>query len=261
MRWYKVSALVHRDFMILKNMKYKPVEFFYLPLTTIIIWGLFSLYIQEKAVEAGLIVLVINVFWSFAQTAQSATNLSMMEDTWSGSLKHVFVSGISGTEYLAARIISSAVISAAMVAVLLGISLFVFNVQIIASHFPQVMLFALLTLVASMGLAVFVAGMILVLGKEYGFLAWSAMQAFILLSAPFYPVSIFPEAVQPVAWAMPFTNIFEGLRQLIGTGSVSASVMINGSAVAFLYFIAFIPFYSYVFRRAKRNGNLVRMGN
>jgi len=203
---------------------------------------------------------VINIFWSFAHTAQNTVNVSMMEDTWSGSLKHIFVSGISNLEYIIARMISSAMISIVMVLVLLYMSLYVFGTQIIATHFPLVITFVALTMISSMGLAAIVAGMILAMGREYGFLSWTAIEGFILLSAPFYSVSIFPSFVQPISWAMPFTNVFEGVRQLITTGAVSNIFLVNGAIVSVAYLAISLPFYTLVFKRAKKNGNLVRMG-
>ena len=132
--------------------------------------------------------------------------------------------------------------------------------QLIATEFPVLMIFVALTLVASLALAVIVAGLILSTGREYGFLSWTAIEAFILLSAPFYPTAIFPGIVQPVTWIMPFTNIFEGVRLLVTSGIVDPRFLINGAIVSFGYLILSFPFYLIMFKRARKNGNLVRMG-
>ena len=261
MKWYKISALIYREMRIFRNMRYKPIEFFYFPIVTVMIWGMFSVFVRDQAAEAGLIVLIVNVFWSFAHTAQNSINVAMLDDVWSGSLKNILVSGISSMEYLIARMITSLMISMAMVFILLGFSLYLFNAYIIATHFSTIILFIALTIISSLALAAFVAGMILILGKEYGFLSWTAMEVFVLLSAPFFPVSLFPEILQPISWAMPFTNIFEGLRYLITTGSVEITYIVNGAIVSFIYLFLSFPFYKLVFEQAKKRGNLVRLGN
>jgi ABC-2 type transport system permease protein len=259
MKLYKVLALVYNDMRVFRNMKYKPVELFYFPITTIIIWGLFSTFVRDRALEAGLIVLVVNIFYSFAQSAQSGVNRTMMEDMWSSALKHIFVSGITSTEYILARMISSAVFSLVMVAIILGLSFYAFGAAVIVVSFAAVMTFIVLTLLASMALSILVAGMILNAGREYGFLSWTSIQIFVLLSAPFYPVEIFPQFLQPVAWAMPFTSIFEGVRHLISTGAVGAGTFVNSLAVTTAYAIFSFAFYTLSFRRARRNGTLARI--
>ena len=260
MRLYKIWAMMFREFKIFMNLRYKPIEMLYLPITTIIIWGLFSLSLKSSALETGLVVLIVEIFWSFAYIAQSATNLGMMDDSWSGSLKNIFVSGISSMEYLVSRIISSALTALAMMFVILAIAYYVFNAYIIALNLPLILSFMMITLLGSIALSAMIAGLILYLGKEYGFVSWTALQIFILLSAPFYPVAIFPELMQPIAWLMPFTNVFEGLRTLISTGAVNTVYLINGFLISLAYIAIGILFYLHVFKQAKKNGNLVKLG-
>ncbi|MBC7189072.1 hypothetical protein H5U35_02495, partial [Candidatus Aerophobetes bacterium] len=95
MRWYKISALIFRDFVIFTRSQWRLVEFFYFPITTVIIWGFFALFAREFAKEAGLMILLVSVFWSYSYICQSTINLQMNEDIWSGSLKQVLSSGIS----------------------------------------------------------------------------------------------------------------------------------------------------------------------
>ena len=98
MKWHKIAALMYVDFLLIKNSKWRLIEAFYFPLTTVLIYGLFALSVQSHALEAGLIVLVVNIMWAFAQIAQSHVNLAINEDSWSGSLKQIFISGISDFE-------------------------------------------------------------------------------------------------------------------------------------------------------------------
>jgi len=67
--------------LIFIRSKWKVVEFFYFPITTIVIWGLFAMYTKGFAVETGLMVLGINIFWSYSFISQSTINLQMCEDS------------------------------------------------------------------------------------------------------------------------------------------------------------------------------------
>ena len=102
----RLSALVYRDLLLHTRMKWRIAEILYFPITTIIIWGLFALYSKTIAIEAGMVVLSVNVFWQFAYLAQSTANMSIMDDTWSGSFRQLMLSGITEVEYISARLIS-----------------------------------------------------------------------------------------------------------------------------------------------------------
>ena len=257
LRLNKIRALIYRDFIILTRAKWRLVEAIYFPITTIIIWGFFALYSRQIAVEAGLIVLVINIFWNFAYIAQSTANLQVMEDTWSGSLKQVLLSGISEFEYLFARLITATIISLIVMLLIL-----IFSFIFVPEVFTQPLLLAeltLITLIGSLALAVIIAAVYISAGREYGFLAWTALQLFILLSAPFNPIEIFPKVMQYIAMIMPFTFIFEAARNLVITNTINPSLLWQSFLVVSIYFIIGWPLYHFAFKRARKTGGLVRI--
>ncbi len=258
MRWYKIRALMFRDLRVYMRSKWRIVDFLYFPVTTVIIWGLFAIYSREFAMEAGLMILVVNVFWSFSYLSQSTTNHSMNEDSYSGSLKQLLVSGISEFEYLLARIFSSAITSLFIMCILLSVSFF-FGFVILVENLGVVAVLTAITLMASIALSVVVAALIIFLGRAYGFLAWTLLQAFILLSAPFFPLEILPAGVQTVALGMPYTRVFMGVRSLVSTGIISNMLLFEGFLVSLAYLIIAFPLYKLSFRRARRTGELVRM--
>jgi len=257
MKWYKVKALIFRDFLIFIRSKWRLVEFFYFPVTTVIIWGLFALYTRKFTAETGLMVLVVNVFWSFSYICQSTVNLQMNEDIWSGSLKQVLASGISEFEYIFSRIISSALISMIVMVIMLFVAgYFGFPVK---DKLPPILFLTGITLLGSVALSVIIAAFIIFLGRDYAFLAWTILQLFILLSAPLFPVEILPPVLQVVAFFMPFTKLFVGIRELTGKGMVSSKTLLESAGVAFIYLCFSFPLYFRAFKRAKLTGRLVKM--
>lgn len=248
---------MYRDFIILTRAKWRLVEAFYFPLTTIIIWGFFALYSKQIAAEAGLIVLVINIFWNFAYIAQSTANLQIMEDTWSGSLKQVLLSGINEFEYMIARLFTAIIISVGVMFLILLLS-YSFAPELFA-HTGQLAVLALITLLGSIALSVIIAAVYIATGREYGFLAWTALQLFILLSAPFNPVEIFPAIMQYIAYVMPFTFVFEAARMLVTANAVPDALLTKAFIVVLIYFIIGWPLYYFAFKRARRTGGLVRI--
>lgn len=258
MRRHKISALMFRDYKIFSRSKWRFVQLFYFPLSTVIIWGLFALFAQTFSAEAGLMVLAVNVFWSFSYLAQSTTNMQMNEDHWSGSFHQVMSSGFTEFEYLFARVITSTVSSVIVMVFMIATAL-AFGLWIFIEQWGLVVVLSGISLLGSIALSIIVAGLIMLFGREYSFLAWTILQIFILLSAPLYPIEILPEAFQTVAHAMPFTPVFEGVRELIPTGTISADVLFRGISSVLVYLVISLPLYYYAFKRARKNGMLARM--
>lgn len=252
MKMYKVKALVYVDFKIFANAKGRLAEFLYFPITTVILWGLFSKFVEGVALEAGLVVFVANIFWTFAYLAQSTVNMQVNEDSWSGSMKQILITGISEFEYLFARVISSSIVSLLVIGVMLALSYYGFGLTLLATDFDSIILLSLVTLVASLGLAILVAAIIFMAGIEYAFLGWTSSQVFLLLSAPFYPTTIYPPAVQPLVWAMPFTAIFENVRYLVANGAISGALLGISIITAAAYVAISLPAYYFVFKYAKK---------
>ena len=261
MKINRVLALIYYDILVFSRAKWRVMEMFYFPITTVIMWGLFSAYMKSFALEAGLIVLVLNIFWNFAVTAQSNTNMQIMDDSWSGSIKQLLISGIRESEYIFARIISTTVISITLLAVLLLMSFYMFDLRIIFERFDVTSLLFFSTLISSVAMSILVAALIITAGKEYGFLSWTVLQIFILLSAPFYPVSVFPNWLQPVANVMPYTATFQNARALASNGVIDNGLLLQGLAISSAYLLLSLPVYFYAFRRARRTGYLVKLGS
>jgi ABC-2 type transport system permease protein len=251
---HRILALVYRDMLIIKRSKLRIFEILYFPLTTTLLWVFFALYSKTFAVEAGILVLVVNIFWNFAGSAQGAVNMQLMEDSWSGSLKQLFLSGVSDVEYAIGRMGTAVIISVPVLIIMLSVILLT-SWDFSKAVFPIIMI-SVLTLIAALSLATMISGLIIVLGRDYGFLAWTALQAFIMLSAPFFPKEIFPPPFSWISYIMPFTYIFEAARNLASSLPVHFLPAIISAGA---YFIAAWPVYLYFFKLARRNGNLVKI--
>ncbi len=254
MKLNRIIALLYRDLLIIRRSKWRIVELIYFPVTTILIWGFFSIYSKSFSLEVGLTILIINIFWNFAYFAQNTANMQIMEDVWSGSLKQLLVSGISEVEYMLSRMITASIISLVTLVIMVGISMF-FSRNLFYSV-PQFIAISLLTLIISLAMSVLISALIVYLGKSYGFLAWTALQAFVFLSAPFFPKETFPDIVRYVSLVMPYTYIFEAARALPS----GINIPVGSAVIVAVAYTAFVwPIYLYLFRIARKKGNLVRL--
>lgn len=255
----RIWALLMYDFNVINGSRWRQVETFYYPITSLIVWGLFAVYVQSYALEAALTILVVQIFWNFSYLSQSTVSSQMMEDIWSGSLKELLNTPLRPYEFLIARCIVSALRSFLTFAILMIGAYFFLNLSFIATNFTFVLILAVLSLFSSMGLGILVSAMVIRAGAEYGFLSWTVMEIFIVLSAPFYPMTIFPEPILSVSKAMPYTWIFESIKSFLASNQPNQQTLIYATIVSVIYFIMSFPIFLYVYESARRRGKLIRL--
>lgn len=257
MKLSRMSFLLRRDIRTVRRLKWRIVEMLYFPITTTLIWGFFAAALRERALEAGLVVLIVHVFWNFAYFAQSTTNMQMIEDIWSGSLRQVLLIGVSPMEYILARIAFALILAAPLGGMCFLISL-PFGLTL-HGLYGQTAAAVGITTMSSVALAVLVVSAILVLGREYGFLAWTILQAFVLFSAPFNEPEVFPKVLYYVSKLMPFTDAFTIARRTALGIEVGSGVLVKGALIGLAYLVLAFPFYLFTFKRARRSGMLVKL--
>ena len=69
-------------------------------------------------------------------------------------------------------------------------------------------------------------------------LAWTLMFVLMPLACVYYPVSVLPDWLQRIAWVLPPTYVFEGMRALIMEHEFRADLMVEAFALNALYFTA-----------------------
>ena len=86
-------------------------------------------------------------------------------------------------------------------------------------------------MLTSWAVGIFVSGLVLRNGLGAENLAWSIMFLFMPLTCVYYPVTTLPVWLQPVAWALPPTYVFEGMRALLIDKVFRADLMIDALAL------------------------------
>jgi ABC-2 type transport system permease protein len=73
-------------------------------------------------------------------------------------------------------------------------------------------------------------------------------------------VTTLPAWLQPVAWALPPTHVFEGLRAVVLEGRVRSDLFVSGLALNAVYLAAGLAAFRTLLERARQAGTLVQMG-
>jgi ABC-2 type transport system permease protein len=140
---------------------------------------------------------------------------------------------------------------------LLAIAFFGFNVWSLGLALAAFFVNLILT---SWAIGIFVSGLVLRNGLGAENLAWTIMFIFLPLTCVYYPVATLPSWLQAVAWTLPPTYVFEGMRALLIDHIFRADLMLQALALnAVLFALAAAAFLA-LLESARRNGSLLQTG-
>ena len=91
-------------------------------------------------------------------------------------------------------------------------------------------------------------------------LAWSLAFILLPLSCVYYPVSVLPDWLQPVALALPPTHVFEGMRSILLHRTFDAKELWWALGLNAIYLVVGYLAFRWFLQSAKVNGTLVQLG-
>jgi ABC-2 type transport system permease protein len=239
------------------------LELTYWPTLQMCIWGFTASFIASRIGVAGQIAagLLLGgvLLWEVALRSQMGMAISFLEEIWSRNLGHVFVSPLRPWELVAALLAMSAIRMAIGVvpAVLLAWALYAFN---LFSLGWVLVLFAINLMAMGWWIALGVVSLILRHGAGAEALAWSVLFGITPFAAVFYPVSILPGALQPIALALPAAHVFEGMRAALETGTIRWDHLAWALGLNLAWATAAIALFARQFRAARTSGALLSIG-
>jgi ABC-2 type transport system permease protein len=80
------------------------------------------------------------------------------------------------------------------------------------------------------------------------------------VAAVFYPVSVLPSWLQPIAWATPAAYVFEGLRVVLLEGRFDVGLLLGAIALNVVYLLIGCAGFLGMFRVARGKGLLLQVG-
>jgi ABC-2 type transport system permease protein len=104
------------------------------------------------------------------------------------------------------------------------------------------------------------SGLVLRHGMGAEGLTWSLMFILLPLACVYYPVTTLPVWLQPVAWALPPTAVFEGMRALVLQHTFHPELMLWAFGLNVLWFAAGAISFFWLLRGARTAGSLISVG-
>jgi ABC-2 type transport system permease protein len=140
---------------------------------------------------------------------------------------------------------------------LLAIGFFGFNLYGMGLALAAFFLNLILT---GWAVGIFVSGVIMRNGLGAENLAWTVMFLLMPLTCVYYPAAVLPAWLQVVAWSLPPTYVFEGMRALLIDHQFRADLMVEAFLMNTVLFAAGVTGFMLFLRAARRHGSLLQTG-
>jgi ABC-2 type transport system permease protein len=112
----------------------------------------------------------------------------------------------------------------------------------------------------SWAIGLFVSGLVLRNGMGAEAIAWSVLFFVMPFACVYYPVTTLPTWLQLLAWSLPPTYVFEGLRALLVAHVFRADLMFEALAINLCLLAAGAVAFLALLDGARRAGSLLQMG-
>jgi ABC-2 type transport system permease protein len=263
MNLQRVGVLVLRYVFVYRRSPIRLIEVIFWPSMALLVWGFVTAFIQRSA-QGDLprfITFLIGalICWDILFRSQQGVALSFLEDIWARNLLNVFCAPVRLREYVLAMFLFG----------LLRVSVTLLFLSFLAwliYHFNFFSLgFALIPFIANLlilGLTIGIITIAIILRYGHGAEPFAWALPFVLqpFSAVFYPVSVLPEAMQKVAWAIPCTYVFEGMRQVIRSGTIPWDNLAWAVVLNLTYLMAAMGLLLHMVNVARDRGLLGKWG-
>jgi len=231
-------------------------DLLYWPAIDIVLWGLTTVWMQQHqpgVPNIALIVLTGLIFWQIVWRGNYEISVNLLQEFWNRNLVNLFSTPLRLFEWIVGVLMLCFVkIFIAMIAgVLFVYLLYALNVFTLGWAFLP---FMALLMLSGWVIGFLAASIVIYWGQRLQMLAWMTAYMFAPFSAVFYPVSALPSWAQKIAWCLPTTYIFEGMRSILRGGHFPWGDVGISLGLNMLYLACSILLFYWMFERSRSKG-------
>jgi ABC-2 type transport system permease protein len=259
---HRIGAMILRYWYLLLSSWPRLLELLYWPALQIITWGFLQTYIAQNAgffARAGGTLIGAVILWDILFRGQLGFSISFLEEMWARNLGNLMMSPLKPIEFLISLMIMSLVRLTIGVIPMTLLAIFLFGFNFYSIGLPLIAFFCNL-IFTSWSVGIFVSGLVLRNGLGAESIVWTLMFGLMPLACIYYPVSVLPQWLQYVAWTLPPTYVFEGMRALLSDHVFRADLMISALAMNAVLFMASFAGFLALLRSARVHGALLQGG-
>lgn len=253
-----IAGVILRNVFLIKRSWHRLVSLFYWTTMVLILWGIVTVWLRNSGfqVAGGNIMLLLVgalLFWEIFVRIQHFISTSFFEEIWTHNVLNIFASPLRLSELIAGFIVISVLLTAVSFLFALFVASLLYALHIWELGFY---LIPFMTNIFIFGWAIgfVVIGCVIRFGPSFEIVAWMLPLLIQPLSAVFYPVSILPPFLQKVAWFLPTSHLFEGMRNLLSRQAFQMETIWWASFLSVGYFVLALFFFAFMVRSARQKG-------
>jgi len=258
----RIGAVVLRHVYLMRTSWPRVFELMYWPTIQMILWGFITRFFLQHssyvAQAAGVLIAAV-LLWDVLFRGQLGFSLSFLEEVWSRNLGNLAVSPLTPSEFLLSLTVMSLLRTLIGVLPAAGLAIVFYEFNVFTLGLPLVAFFTLL-LVFGWAIGMMVSALVLRVGQGAESVAWLAIFLLAPVSAIYYPVTVLPAWLQPVAWALPTTPVFEGMRAILIDSTLRMDLLLHALLVELAYLGLGAGLFLYSFYVARKRGLLLQVG-
>ncbi len=234
-----------------------PFRWFDVTLWPLVLLFSILLFVSFLKSDQNIVLMVVLgiIGWRAVYHAQMEIASSYMEEYWSNSLTHLFITPIRTIEFVLGGILSGIFKFTLVFIMYYAVTWFLFGFFIPdATTFFVALCFLFFY---GLTLGMITLGMMFLFTSDAFSLSYTVPDIFVLISGVYYPISILPGPVQAIALMLPSTHAFNMIKSTVGLATYDFGALV---ILSIAWFIASYAFLEIAFRHAKKNGKLVRVG-
>ncbi|MEA2093294.1 MAG: ABC transporter permease [Pseudomonadota bacterium] len=258
----RINSMVLRYTYLVRRSWPRILELVYWPAVQLILWGFITEFFVTNSTwlaQASGVLLAAVMLWDVLFRGQLGVSLAFFEEMYSRNLGYLFASPLRLFELIGALLLIS------MIRTLIGISgaallaIPLFDFSIFGLGLPLLGFFFNL-LVMGWAIGLLVSGLVLRYGLGAESLAWVAIFAIAPVSGIYYPIAVLPDWLQAVAWMLPSSHVFEGMRAVMFEHVFRADLMIQAALMNVLMIMVGTGVFLRAFNSARQRGLLLNIG-
>jgi ABC-2 type transport system permease protein len=256
----RVAAMVWRYWYLLRSSWPRVLDLVYWPMLQMLMWGFLQSYVAQSGgffARAGGVLIGAVLLWDILFRGQLGFSFSFLEEMYARNLGNLMMSPLRPVELLASLILVSLFRLALGTIPVTLVAIWFFGFNLWALGLALAIFFVNLIL-TSWSIGIFVNGLLLRNGLGAEGLVWTFMFLLLPLACVYYPVSVLPHWLQYVAWALPPTYVFEGMRALITDHVFRGDLMLEAFAINVLLFAAASWAFLWLLESARAHGKLIQ---
>lgn len=261
----RIGALLARHYFLLRKSWPRLLSFAYYPVMQLLVWGFVTQYLGPQRASQGVLQAVPGILltgvllWDVLVRGELGLFLSFLEEMYSRNLGNLFVSPLRLHEFVIAQMLMSIVRVVVGSGVALLVAVTFFDLKIAQQALALSLCLGCL-LMFGWAIGMIANGLVLRFGLGAEEIGWAVVFLIGPLSGAYYPLSVLPEFLQAVAYALPTAWAFDAMRAALIDGQIAWRALGISLALDVIYLAIGAALFAWFVEAGRERGLLLQMG-